>query len=232
MILYVCQVLGVEGVLPTPGVTILGATAGATAGAAAGAAAGATVLAVGAVAAVIVGSALVSADRARRDKDAKDSRDQKTVIGYASIFRNFYRWCRGNGRPNLVPAVVAGDKLEAPSIFDNINHAEFEAEEPDICSCFISHQSTNLDGSIASGSKQQSVRSAIVYYLKTLNPPRKLSIAAEVAVKAVMKGHLRHVVQAKAQGLMKVSRRFPAHSVMSCTNVFERIANRGQPVHF
>ena len=221
MVLYVCQVRGVESVLPTPG-----------AGAAAGAAAGATVLAIGAVTAGLVGSALVIADRARRDKDAKDSRDKKTITGYASIFRNFYRWCRGNGRPNLVPAVVAGEVLEAPTIFDNISHGEFEAEEADICSCFISHQGTNIDGSIASGSKQQSVRSAIVYYLRTRNPPRKLSIAAEVAVKAVMKGHLRHVVQAKAQGLMKVGRRFPSHTGILRTNVFERIANRGQSVYF
>ena len=172
-----------------------------------------TVPAATAAATAAASAAALAADRRRRDKDAGDSRDAKTIESYVSVFRNFYRWCRAHGRETLVPPETPNEKLRGPSIFASIDHAKFAAEEADITSCFISHQATNVDGTIASASKQQAARSAIVYYLKTCTPARLLSAAANVAIKAVMKGHLRHLVKAKEQGLVK------ARFVLSCSSV-------------
>ena len=165
-------------------------------------AAGATLL--GIAAGAVAASALVEESRRRRDRDKADSKRQKTVDGYVSAFRNFYKWCRENGRAHLVPPKVAKEKLKGPDIFENVSHELIAAEESDILSCFISWLGTNKNGGTSSASRQGSGRSALVHYMKTRNPPRNLSADAELAIDAVMEGHKRHVVDAKERGEMRV----------------------------
>ena len=94
-----------------------------------------TVPAATAAATAAASAAALAADRRRRDKDAGDSRDAKTIESYVSVFRNFYRWCRAHGRETLVPPETPNEKLRGPSIFGSIDHAKFAAEEADITSC-------------------------------------------------------------------------------------------------
>jgi len=67
-------------------------------------------------------AASLLASRKRRDKDSSDSKGAKTINGYVSAFRNFYKFCRVTGRSNLVPAEVVKEKLSNPGIFDNCSH--------------------------------------------------------------------------------------------------------------
>ena len=156
------------------------------------------------IVAIGAGAALVEESRRRRDKDKADSKREKTVSGYVSVFRNFYKFCRENGRPELVPAKVAKEKLKDPDIFNDVDHSKIAANEADIFSCFISWLGTNKDGSTSSASRQGTGRSGLVHYLKTRIPPRKLSEEAEISIEGVMEGHKRHVVDAKDMGLMRV----------------------------
>ena len=164
-----------------------------------------TAAAVSAAAAAAHGPAALLASRQRRDRDCGDAKGAKTITGYVSAFRNFYKFCRTTGRSNLVPAQIAKEKLSNPGIFDNCSHQLIAEEESDIFSCFIAWLGTNVDGSTSSASRQQSGRSAIVHYLKTRTPSRKLSVEADSLIDSAIKGHLRHIVEAKQQGLMRVS---------------------------
>ena len=155
-------------------------------------------------ASLLVAGAALLASRRTRDQDKADSKNTKTVNGYVSTFRNFYRFCRESGRVSLVPAAVAKEKLVNPDIFNNLDHVAIEAEEGDIFSCFISWLGKNTDGRTASASRVSTGRSAIVHYLKTRDPPRKLKDSSEIMIEAVMDGHLRHIVVAKEKGEMRV----------------------------
>lgn len=145
---------------------------------------------------------------AKRDEDAKKSKDKKTVASYTSTWRNFYLYCRATGRNSLVPLPPTSgkEKLQAPQIFDDCDHAAILARESEIFSCFISWLANNRDGSISSSSRQQGGRSACCYYVRSRVPPRQLSEASEALIKQVMQGQCRAIVAAKESGLMKASR--------------------------
>jgi hypothetical protein len=146
-------------------------------------------------------TAALLASQQQRDEDANDSLDPKTRKQYEAVMgKTFYEWAKANGRSAVVRQPAAGEALSMRLINDEC----FRDNETDIITCFLSAVARRPDGGLWGISKQQGARSAMVYYLKQQVPPRKMSVATDVAVKRGTQAHKRHIVGARALGAFKV----------------------------
>ena len=150
--------------------------------------------------------AALRASQSQRDRDAEDALDPKTRKQYMAVLaRPFYDWAKGNGRSACVREPSVGPPPEPISML-LINDGYFQNHEMDIITCFLSAMARKPDGSLWGVSKQQAARSAIVFYLKSQTPPRKMTAETDVAVKKSTNAHKRHIVAARASGDFKVGR--------------------------